>query len=84
MNLIEERLCRFRGRIFAEDPFTELWTEMQRFRDSGLSSLEFLAFLRNTRSLCADEPTDGRILELMEIAAGRCASHLAIWPLETV
>ncbi len=84
MNFIEEKLCRFRVRIFAEDPFSELWIEMKKFRDAGLSSLELLAFLSNSRSLCDDLPTDGRILALMDIVAGKCASHLAIWPQEAV
>ncbi len=53
MNFIEEKLCRFRVRIFAEDPFSELWIEMKKFRDAGLSSLELLAFLSPTSAVTA-------------------------------
>jgi hypothetical protein len=71
MNAISEALLR-------EASMDELIGILREYRDKGLSAQAALEVLQSLRAR-ADESTEDRVLEIMDIVAGFCAPHVRVW-----
>jgi hypothetical protein len=56
---------------------------LRRHKERGASQAEVYAFLESLHRAEPDEATDDRILEIADLVAGHCSSHMRIWDAPT-
>ena len=78
MGLADELAAAIRELLGRNAPLTEYLPILRQFRDRGLSASAAYAALERMRP-AADEPTEDRILDLLDIASGYCGPGLRVW-----
>lgn len=58
----------------------ELRDWLRRYRDDGVGADAMTQHLQHLLAACADEATQDRLLELLDLAAGFCPPQARIWP----
>ncbi|KAB2899945.1 MAG: hypothetical protein F9K40_09790 [Kofleriaceae bacterium] len=78
MELADELVATIGELLGRGAALTEYLPVLRQFRDRGLSASAAYAALERMR-VGADEPTEDRILDLLDIASGYCGPGLRVW-----
>lgn len=60
-------------------PFAQIVATLREYRDRGVKRDEVYTALESLRAKAPDEPTEDRILEVMDIVSGWCPTESTVW-----